>query len=259
MAGSGKTTFVHRLSLHIMSPFYSKSLQPPLLVNLDPAVLQTLYSPDIDIRDVVPYKETMEKFKLGPNGAILTCLNLYASQFDKTLSEIETLSSMSSISIHDTKSTRIVLLDTPGQIELFTWSAAGSIITECLSSSKDCSTIILYILDTPSCANPTSFMSNMLYACSIMYKTQLPMIIVMNKIDIASHEPIQKWLTDWESFQLALHDESSSNEGTMMTGFVHSISLVLEEFYKTIQVTGVSSTTGEGFDDILKLLNKSAV
>lgn len=79
-----------------------------------------------------------------------------------------------------------VLVDTPGQIEIFTWSASGAIITEAFASTFP--TVIAYVVDTPRSANPTTFMSNMLYACSILYKTRLPLVLVFNKTDVAQHE-----------------------------------------------------------------------
>lgn len=72
------------------------------------------------------------------------------------------------------------LLDTPGQIEAFTWSASGSIITDSLASSFP--TMIVFIVDSVRASNPTTFMSNMLYACSILYRTKLPFIVVFNKV-----------------------------------------------------------------------------
>jgi len=57
-----------------------------------------------------------------------------------------------------------VLVDTPGQIEIFTWSASGSIITDSIASTLP--TVVAYIIDTPRTTSPTTFMSNMLYACS---------------------------------------------------------------------------------------------
>jgi GPN-loop GTPase len=75
---------------------------------------------------------------------------------------------------------KYILLDTPGQIEVFTWSASGAIITDMLASTFP--TMVAYVIDTPRCASPNTFMSNMLYACSILYKTQLPFILVFNKV-----------------------------------------------------------------------------
>ena len=57
-----------------------------------------------------------------------------------------------------------MLLDTPGQIEIFTWSASGSIITDALASALP--TVVVYIIDTPRTTAPATFMSNLLYACS---------------------------------------------------------------------------------------------
>jgi hypothetical protein len=56
-----------------------------------------------------------------------------------------------------------VILDTPGQIEIFTWSASGAIITDAVASSLP--TVVAYIIDTPRTTAPATFMSNMLYAC----------------------------------------------------------------------------------------------
>lgn len=68
----------------------------------------------------------------------------------------------------------------PGQIEVFTWSASGTIVTEALAST--CPTVVVYVMDTVRSVSPITFMSNMLYACSILYKTRLPFIVVMNKV-----------------------------------------------------------------------------
>ena len=48
MAGSGKTTLMQRISSHL-----SEQSTANYLVNLDPAVLDTPYEPNIDIRDTV--------------------------------------------------------------------------------------------------------------------------------------------------------------------------------------------------------------
>jgi len=39
-------------------------------------------------------------------------------------------------------------------------------------------TVVLYVMDTARCTAPQSFMSNMLQAVSILYKTKLPMLLV---------------------------------------------------------------------------------
>ncbi|XP_011899591.1 GPN-loop GTPase 1 isoform X2 [Papio anubis] len=165
MAGSGKTTFVQRLTGHLHAQG-----TPPYVINLDPAVHEVPFPANIDIRDTVKYKEVMKQYGLGPNGGIVTSLNLFATRFDQVMKFIEKAQNMS----------KYVLIDTPGQIEVFTWSASGTIITEALASSFP--TVVIYVMDTSRSTNPVTFMSNMLYACSILYKTKLPFIVVMNKV-----------------------------------------------------------------------------
>ncbi|CAM9550293.1 unnamed protein product, partial [Chrysoparadoxa australica] len=159
MAGTGKTSLMQRVSHHMES-----IATPGYYINLDPAVTQVPFGANIDIRDTVKYKEVMSQYSLGPNGAIMTSLNLFATKFDQVMDLLD----------RRADNLDYVFVDTPGQIEAFTWSASGRIITESLASTYP--TILLYVVDTPRTASPTTFMSNMLYACSIYYKTRLPLV-----------------------------------------------------------------------------------
>lgn len=247
MAGSGKTTFMQRLNSHI----YGKN-QRPYVINLDPAVYKVPFGTNIDIRDSVNYRKVMEQYNLGPNGAIMTSLNLFATKIDQVISITEKRAGTTTVDQ--------IIIDTPGQIECFIWSASGAIITDAFASSFP--TIIAYIIDTPRSASPTTFMSNMLYACSILYKTKLPMVIVFNKTDAKDAEFAIEWMTDFEQFQESLRkdeylngDESGNGSG-YMASLMNSMSLVLEEFYNHLDVVSVSSFTGDGFDEFLKAVER---
>lgn len=83
----------------------------------------------------------MKQCGLGSNGGIVTSLNLFATRFDQVMKFIEKAQNMS----------KYVLVDTPGQIEVFGWSASGTIITEALASSFPM--IITYVMDTSRSIN----------------------------------------------------------------------------------------------------------
>ncbi|RHZ88484.1 hypothetical protein Glove_22g229 [Diversispora epigaea] len=235
MAGSGKTTFMQRLNAHL----HSKK-RPPYVINLDPAVLKLPFTPNIDIRDTVNYKEVMKQYNLGPNGGILTSLNLFTTKFDQVLDFVNKRA----------PTLDHIIVDTPGQIEIFTWSASGAIITDALAATYP--SVVAYIIDTPRTTSPATFMSNMLYACSILYKTKLPFILVFNKTDVVSHEFAVQWMTDFEAFQLALQKDTS-----YMSNLMNSMCMVLEEFYNNLKVVGVSAVTGEGIDEFFVAVDEA--
>lgn len=133
----------------------------------------------------VNYKNVMKQYSLGPNGGILTAMNLFATRFDQVgVISNSCFASHCSLPISvdiDHWTVRLlqviglcqkprdpqpkyVIVDTPGQIEIFTWSASGAIMTEAFASTFP--TMVLYIIDTPRCQHPQTFMSNMLQACT---------------------------------------------------------------------------------------------
>lgn len=276
MAGSGKTTFMQRINSYL----YSQN-QIPYVINLDPAVRSVPFDSNIDIRDSVNYKEVMKQYNLGPNGGILTSLNLFATKIDQILALLEkrtappppppppaaapaTAAPTTAPTPAPQKPIEHILVDTPGQIEVFVWSASGDILLNSLASSFP--TVIAYIIDTPRTTSTSTFMSNMLYACSILYKTKLPMILVFNKTDAQDAEFAKEWMTDFEAFQEALRKEEEGGsfggveggDSTLGGGsgylgsLLNSMSLVLEEFYRHLSVVGVSAMTGDGVEEFFK-------
>jgi GTPase SAR1 family protein len=326
MAGSGKTTLMAQLqrSLNLNGVRTSSSSLPSssndavtvdeqpssttttnratgYAINLDPAAKYIPFTSSIDIRDTVNYIEVMRQHKLGPNGAILTCLNLFATKFDQVMCILERRAFGSSSleesnkeeedgnvkdnealeeeAVNTTSSVIVpplpldyILIDTPGQIEAFTWSASGTIVTSALATTFP--TVLAFVVDTPRCAASVhTFMSNMLYACSMLYRARLPMVIVLNKIDIVGCEFVKEWMEDYESFQEALDDATSSANGGAEGGYsdemlaggggyysslTRSLSLVLDEFYNHLHKVGVSAATGEGVDEFWTVIRDAA-
>eukprot|EP00300_Choanocystis_sp_HF-7_P020269 c20552_g1_i6.p1 GENE.c20552_g1_i6~~c20552_g1_i6.p1 ORF type:complete len:289 (+),score=64.02 c20552_g1_i6:151-1017(+) len=206
------------------------------------------------------YKEVMSQYKLGPNGGIMTSLNLFTTRFNQVLNFVETRKHpcctffVERIHFHNFRlfcnfpRRSFVIIDTPRQIEIFTWSASGSIISESLASTFP--TVVAYVVDTPRCKNPMTFMSNMLCACSILYKCQLPFILVFNKTDMTPHEFAVQWMRDYESYEAALRCEDS-----YASTLNRSMSLLFEEFYSTLNCIGVSALTGLGMPGLFVALN----
>lgn len=284
MAGSGKSTLMGQLFHSLSHPSFPQDDLTSIggttiqknksgyFINLDPATLTVPFSPNIDIRDTVDYKGVMKEHHLGPNGAIMTSLNLFATKFDQVISLLEkradgdpstlgaapiegSISSIASKQQENSKLLDYIVVDTPGQIEAFTWSASGSIISESLASTFP--TVLAFVVDTPRCsASPNTFMSNMLYACSMLYRTRLPLVVVFNKTDVVPHTFATEWMTNYEAFQEAL-DEHSTESG-YYGSLTRSLSLVLDEFYSTLRYVGVSAVTGDGIPDFWTAVDAAA-
>ncbi|QKX55793.1 uncharacterized protein TRUGW13939_02891 [Talaromyces rugulosus] len=262
MAGSGKTTFMQRINSYLHS-----QRKAPYVLNLDPAVHSVPFESNIDIRDSINYKEVMKQYNLGPNGGILTSLNLFATKIDQIIALLEKRTAPTDPANTSGRPIEHILVDTPGQIEVFVWSASGSIFLETMASSFP--TVIAYVIDTPRTSSTSTFMSNMLYACSILYKTKLPMILVFNKTDVQDAEFAKEWMTDFDAFQNALRQEEEAGafgaEGGAggfgagsgyMGSLLNSMSLMLEEFYRHLSVVGVSSMTGDGVEDFFQAVEE---
>ena len=255
---------MQRINSHLHS-----ERRAPYLMNLDPAVRHVPFDSNIDIRDSLNYKEVMREYNLGPNGGILTSLNIFATKIDQVMNILEKRA-LPNPETPNAKNIKHIIVDTPGQIEVFVWSASGSILLDSLASTFP--TVIAYIIDTPRTSSTSTFMSNMLYACSILYKTKLPMILVFNKTDVQDADFAKEWMTDFEAFQAALKREEDLGsfggaEGSSgglgggsgyMGSLLNSMSLMLEEFYRHLSVVPVSSMTGQGIDEFFLAVDEKA-
>ncbi len=263
MAGSGKTTFLTRLYRHLSvdkarSSEHTKRVPPQAktteaghlggyYINLDPACSAMPFPPQLDIRDTVSYKDVMSTYQLGPNGAIMTSLNLFTTKFDQVLSILEARATAS-------PDLEYIIIDTPGQIESFTWSASGQIITTGIASSFP--TVLTFVTDTPRSLSPQTFMSNMLYACSIYYRLRLPLLVAFNKIDITDWTFAKEWMSDYEKFADALDNMERDESAGYYASLTRSMSLTLDEFYTTLRRVGVSAATGDGVEAFFEEVDK---
>ena len=82
--GTGKTTFSK--ALH---DFFDTNMERVhCMVNLDPANDNLTFDENgrgpancIDVRDLITLEDAMEEFKLGPNGAMLYCIEFLLANF----------------------------------------------------------------------------------------------------------------------------------------------------------------------------------
>ncbi len=190
-AGSGKTT----LSASLQEYLSSHSLDSAI-VNLDPAVEELPYKPDIDVREIVNAHDLMKKYGLGPNGALVAAADMLALKAEEISEEIWSLK------------TNYIILDTPGQMEIFAFRESGPIVLNTIVSTGKA--VSLFLIDTLYAVSPSNFLSALLLAASTQVRIGFPQILVMTKTDLAEEwmlEEISKYMEEPEYLATAIMRE----------------------------------------------------
>jgi len=193
-AGSGKSVLTAAFS-----NWLKMQEQDVAIVNLDPGCLNLPYTADVDVRDYVNVSSIMDEYGLGPNGALIMAADLIAEEIDKIGAEIEALNP------------DIVLVDTPGQMELFAFRASGPFIVSEISKEPKA---IIYLFDAVFCLNPLNYVSNLFLSAAVYNRFLVPQIHVLSKCDLISQDEVNS-VVDWSASPKTLeHAIEEKLEGT---------------------------------------------
>ena len=223
-AGSGKSLFTAAFS-----EWLKMSKQDVAVVNLDPGVLKLPYSPDVDIRNYMDVGNLMEKYGLGPNGALIMAADLIADEIENIPKDIEAANA------------DIVLVDTPGQMELFAFRASGPYIVNELTREPKA---IVYLFDAVFSVNPLNYVSNMFLSAAVYNRFFQPQVHLLSKCDLLPKKEVEK-ITDWSANPRALEDSIEQLEDAkrlFSRNMMHAISQLGLKFL----LIPVSAKTNEG-------------
>jgi GPN-loop GTPase len=81
--GSGKSTYCHKII-----EFYKQLNRKVAIVNLDPANENMQYKADVDIMQLITVEDAMENLDLGPNGALMYCMEFLETNFSWLLQKM---------------------------------------------------------------------------------------------------------------------------------------------------------------------------
>ena len=228
-AGSGKST----LSASFQNWFQLRGLDATI-VNLDPGAENLPYEPDVDIRDWISLREVMETNELGPNGAQIACADMIALNTDDVKKSINSFKS------------DYILVDTPGQLELFVFRESGKYTVEFLNPDR---TIICYLLDPILARTASGFVSQLLLSITTNFRMNKPQINILSKADLLSEKDldiIKKWSDSPEEIYGAITTEEASIYREMS----ESISRLIQEFGGHTQLIPTSKNDLFGIEDV---------
>ncbi|MBI3840855.1 MAG: ATP/GTP-binding protein [Thaumarchaeota archaeon] len=204
-AGSGKSLLTSALKT-----WYVNRGEDAIAVNLDPGVLALPYEPDVDVRLTIELRQVMEDYGLGPNGALILAADLVATKLEEIQEEIESYRP------------EYVIVDTPGQIELFAFRESGEFIVK---QTRADSKALLFLLDPLLANTPTNFLSLALLSASVGLRMKVPMLSVLTKTDIAKEgvKRISLWSKDTRTFEDALAETKDSDQYSLYSELFRSV------------------------------------
>ena len=175
-AGAGKTRLVQAFKSWMKSAGYDA-----ITVNLDPGNEAEGFEPDVDIREWVRLSDVMDEYALGPNGAQVAASDLIAIKIFEIKQAIAELK------------TDYVLVDTPGQVELFAFRESSRAIVEALSGDRS---TIAFLFDPALAKTASGFVSLLLLSATVEFRFRLPIVNLLSKSDLLTPEQLEE-ITSW--------------------------------------------------------------
>jgi GTPase SAR1 family protein len=233
-AGSGKSSLTSNLL-----EWYNSNDTTPISINLDPGVSVLPYEPDIDVRDFIDIYSIMESYNLGPNGSLILANDLISTKLNEIQQQVEELNP------------DYILVDTPGQIELFAFRSSGPyLVSNFFSDNK----INLFTIDGTLAQSPINYVSLMFLSQSVKLRLNIPQINVLTKRDkiIDNLKEVLEWPISMSSLQNSLNKEKNFEE-----------SLLSKDLIKTLFKSGnlanpiaISNTTMNGMINLSAALSR---
>lgn len=190
-AGSGKSTYSHILQQHCLSlgPRYRRRIH---IANLDPAAESFRYDVSFDVRDLISVDDVMDELKLGPNGALVYCMEYLLENMDWLQENLEQFDD-----------DEYLILDCPGQIELYTHiPVMNKIIDQLRLWGYGDNMVSVFVVDATFVTDVSKFISGSLLALSAMIAMQLPHVNVLSKCDLVEEASMERVLEMESALQL---------------------------------------------------------
>ena len=232
-AGSGKSMLTSKIL-----EYYQNNGVFASVLNLDPGVESLPYRPDVDVRDYVDIVQIMQQYDLGPNGSMIMANDLIASKIDDIQNEIHGVNP------------DYLIVDTPGQIELFAYRASGPFFIQNINADEKTN---IFLYDGAMIASPTNFISISLLATSIKLRLGLPTVNVMTKTDLIPDKIDQ--ILKWSSDPISLEEELKTLEGETYS-FATDILRTLNIGEFAGDLIPISNLTGEGMVNLQAALSR---
>ena len=236
-AGSGKTVLSAVMRRYLQSQTPDRTI---INVNLDPAVQNIPYTCEVDVRDYVDIQELVDLYELGPNGAMVHANDVIATSFQEIKDDI------------DDWDADAVLIDTPGQLEIFVYRTAGPVIASSFNPDTTCG---IFLFDANIVKKASSWISLNLLASSVQFRLQLPMVYALSKVDLLEKGDLERILRWAEDIDLVIGDMTSL-DSPLLQDLTLTIASSLQQLQNQTDLIPYSSLKEIGINDLAAFLSR---
>lgn len=230
-AGAGKTTLVDGFQTWMKTAGYDS-----ITVNLDPGMESEVAAPDVDIREWVRLSDVMEEYHLGPNGAQVAAADMIALKVFEVKEAIQELKS------------DYVLVDTPGQVELFAFRESSKAIVDALGGDRS---MIGFLFDPALARSASGFISLLMLSATVEFRFRLPTINLLTKSDILSPEQLQAVL-EWGDAPDRLLDAVTAELPTPDVQLSTEMLRAIETLAPLSTLIATSARDGTGMEEVYR-------
>jgi len=237
-AGSGKSTLVGSFSEWIREEVGLRIK----IANLDPGAEVLPYKPDFDIREYFTIRKIMQEYGLGPNGAFLKAAELLG-KYSKEIIKHKVFRGFADY----------VLIDTPGQLEMFLFRPEGTDFLRRLERLRP--VLVVYIVDGALADHPEDLLVSYMLSLMLQAKSELQVVTVINKVDLLSEEQLETVRSLIESpreFAQKVADKVGGIAGDMIMDMVE----ILEKYAPPERAVPVSAKTKEGLKELYDIIHE---
>ncbi|KAI9644736.1 hypothetical protein NHQ30_006762 [Ciborinia camelliae] len=197
-AGAGKTTFCAGLMNHLQN-----NRRSCFYINLDPAAETFSHEPDLDIKDLISLEDVMEEMGLGPNGGLIYCFEFLLENLDFLSEAIEPLTEE-----------YLIIIDMPGQIELYTHIPILPALVKFLTKTGalDINLCAAYLLEATFVVDRAKFFAGTLSAMSAMIMLEVPHVNILSKMDLVKGQIAKRELKRFLDPDTTLLDDDQEEE-----------------------------------------------
>jgi hypothetical protein len=146
----------------------------------------------------------------------------------------------------------VVIVDTPGQMELFAFRASGPYIANELTAEPKA---IVYLFDAVFSYNPLNYVSNMFLSAAVYNRFFFPQLHLLSKCDLLPPEEVNHvidWSSDSEALEVDIEEKLSGTRRLLSRDMMRAIYGLGLQF----QLIPVSGKTNQGMLEFTSALER---